>query len=69
MTRLVNDILDSLALYGLIAFFSFWSMIAFVVLDFAEWLVPYLFYLMGALPLFLLIDLVMCACRKFMEVR
>jgi hypothetical protein len=63
MTRLVNDILDSLALYGLIAFFSFWSMIAFVWFDFAEWLVVYLFYAMGALPLFVAFDVMLWGWR------
>lgn len=63
MGRLVNDMIDSAALYGVIAFFSFWTMIGSVRFDYAEWVVPYLWYAMAALPLFLVMDVMLFAWR------
>ena len=64
MERFVNDTLNSLMLYGVIAFVAFWSMMACVWFDVLLGAVPFLVYTMGSLPVMISMDFVMYLWRN-----
>lgn len=64
MERLVNDIMDSVMLYGAVAFVVFWLIFASALSGVAEWFVPYGVVAMASLPVFILLDIAMYFIRR-----